>query len=219
MPLESQIQAEVDQLRDRFPATKDLYREVCVLLFFRYGVTPTANKLYGFVRKGSMSAPANALDAFWHDLREKSRVRIESPDIPAALLETVGETFSALWRQAQEYAECNFTQRMLEATEQVELLKSEAETTASRNLDMEAGIESLKLQLVEADQRAKDIERLRLTDCSTLAAQDKTITSLSAERDRLVKTLGVVSPNRRKFRQPNSSPATIASRSMTWPSP
>lgn len=31
--------------------------------------------------------------------------------------------------------------------------------------------------------------------------------------------LGVVSPNRRKFRQPNSSPATIASRSMTWPSP
>ena len=30
---------------------------------------------------------------------------------------------------------------------------------------------------------------------------------------------GVVSPNRRKFRQPNSSPATIASRSMTWPSP
>ena len=31
--------------------------------------------------------------------------------------------------------------------------------------------------------------------------------------------LGVVSPNPRKFRQPNSSPATMASRSMTCPSP
>src|SRR6266404_7551945 len=30
---------------------------------------------------------------------------------------------------------------------------------------------------------------------------------------------GGVSPNPRKFRQPNSSPATIASRSMTCPSP
>ncbi len=35
-----------------------LYREVCGLLFFRYGVTPTANKLYSLVRKGSMGTPA-----------------------------------------------------------------------------------------------------------------------------------------------------------------
>jgi hypothetical protein len=30
---------------------------------------------------------------------------------------------------------------------------------------------------------------------------------------------GVVSPNPRKFRHPNSSPATMTSRSMTCPSP
>jgi chromosome segregation ATPase len=35
--------------------------QVCVLLFFRHGITPTANKLYQLVRKGSMSAPADAV--------------------------------------------------------------------------------------------------------------------------------------------------------------
>ncbi|MFD2274300.1 DNA-binding protein [Undibacterium arcticum] len=54
-----------------FTQTQDLYREVCVLLFFRYGMTPTANKLYQLVRKGSMTAPAEALNKFWEDLREK----------------------------------------------------------------------------------------------------------------------------------------------------
>ena len=62
MSEESEIQAEVEALRERFSDTKALYREVCALLFFRYGITPTASKLYQHVRKGSMSAPAEALD-------------------------------------------------------------------------------------------------------------------------------------------------------------
>ncbi|GAB3552032.1 hypothetical protein GCM10027343_37040 [Noviherbaspirillum agri] len=53
-----------------------------MLLFFRYGITPTTNKLYQLVRKGSMSAPAEALNKFWEDLRDKSRVRIEHRDLP-----------------------------------------------------------------------------------------------------------------------------------------
>jgi hypothetical protein len=76
---------EIDRLREQFPHTQDLYREVCVLLFFRYGIIPTANKLYQLVRKGSMTAPAEALNKFWEDLREKSRVRIEHPDLPDSL--------------------------------------------------------------------------------------------------------------------------------------
>jgi hypothetical protein len=44
------LQADLAELRTRFPETRALYREVCGLLFFRYGVTPTANKLYGLVR-------------------------------------------------------------------------------------------------------------------------------------------------------------------------
>lgn len=62
------LQAE---LRGRFPDTRALYREVCCPLSCRDGVTPTANRLYGLVRKGSMSTPAEVLQQFWQQLRGK----------------------------------------------------------------------------------------------------------------------------------------------------
>lgn len=98
---EARLQSEIDALRAQYPETQDLYREVCVLLFFRHGMTPTANKLYQLVRKGSMSAPAEALARFWETLREKSRIRIEHPDLPEPLRDAAGEMVGALWQQAQ----------------------------------------------------------------------------------------------------------------------
>ena len=102
MSEESEIQAEVEALRERFSDTKALYREVCALLFFRYGITPTASKLYQHVRKGSMSAPVEALAKFWEDLRGKARVEIDHPDLPKALKEAVFQLFFFLWTQATE---------------------------------------------------------------------------------------------------------------------
>lgn len=46
MNTEIELQSDIETLRGRFTETKDLYREVCALLFFRYGITPTASKLY-----------------------------------------------------------------------------------------------------------------------------------------------------------------------------
>ena len=102
---EPRLQAEIEALRAQYPETQELYREVCVLLFFRHGMTPTANKLYQLVRKGSMSAPAEALSRFWETLREKSRIRIEHPDLPASLQDAAGEMVGALWQHAQAAAQ------------------------------------------------------------------------------------------------------------------
>ena len=99
-PNESQILADVAQLRDRFSHTQTLYKEVAALLFFRYGVTPTANKLYQLVRKGSMSAPAQALQTFWEDLRDKSRVRLDVADMPEELQTLTGDLLGRLWQEA-----------------------------------------------------------------------------------------------------------------------
>ncbi|MFT7324555.1 MAG: DNA repair exonuclease SbcCD ATPase subunit [Rhodoferax sp.] len=98
------LQAEIEILRSQHPETQVLYREVCILLFFRHGMTPTTNKLYQLVRKGSMSAPAEALQKFWGTLREKSRIRIEHPDLPDTLRDTAGEMVGALWQRAQDAA-------------------------------------------------------------------------------------------------------------------
>ncbi|WP_338911161.1 DNA-binding protein [Mycetohabitans rhizoxinica] len=77
--------------RDRCADTRALYREVCALLFFRYGVTPTANKLYSLVRKGSMATPADVLNRFWQDLRERTRVKIDHTDLPDAVKQVAAE--------------------------------------------------------------------------------------------------------------------------------
>ncbi|AKU11558.1 exopolysaccharide biosynthesis protein [Azoarcus sp. CIB] len=107
MNIDAQIREDIDALRETTSNTQDLYREVCALLFFRYGITPTANKLYQFVKKGSMSAPAEALARFWEELREKSRVRIEHPELPESLKVAAAEMVGRLWTEAQAQAkEC-----------------------------------------------------------------------------------------------------------------
>src|ERR1700720_4405409 len=90
-PLHADLAQDIEQLRTQFPRTQDLYREVCVLLFFRHGITPTANRLYRLVKKGRMRARAEALAPSWATLRDKTRVRIEHPALPAELQSATGE--------------------------------------------------------------------------------------------------------------------------------
>ncbi len=102
--LQAAMANDIAELRSRFPETRALYREVCGLLFFRYGVTPTANKLYSLVRKGSMGAPSEVLQAFWQELRERTRVTIDHPDLPDALKEIAAGAVQTIWQAANEAA-------------------------------------------------------------------------------------------------------------------
>lgn len=126
------MQGEIEDLRSHHPETQDLYREVCALLFFRYGITPTANKLYQLVRKGSMSAPAEALAKFWETLREKSRVRIEHPDLPEALRDAAGEMIGVLWQRSQASAQESFVQLRDEARAAVVAADATVQAAAAR---------------------------------------------------------------------------------------
>ncbi len=156
-PLE--IASEIERLRHEFPDTQALYREVCVLLFFRHGITPTANKLYQLVRKGSMSAPTEALRAFWVDLREKSRVRIENPDLPESLKTAAGELVATLWQQAQAASHAELAVFRAEANDSVRAAQSAqqaAEIEAARRSDELAAAQR---QTVELQERLLGLER------------------------------------------------------------
>jgi hypothetical protein len=171
---ETALDGDIERLREQFPQTQDLYREVCVLLFFRHGVTPTANKLYQLVRKGSMSAPAEALGLFWENLREKSRVRIEHPDLPDSLKTAAGELAAALWASARASAHEALASCELEARAKV---VQAAQELASVQLDRDA--DKIRLAdalraLSEAGQRISALEQsnagLKATEMA-LAAQ------------------------------------------------
>lgn len=159
MSTEAKIIAEIEALKVHGLETQDLYREVCTILFFRYGITPTANKLYQFVRKGSMSAPAEALARFWADLREKSRVRIEHPDLPEGLKAAAGELVASLWSQAQAGAQEGLAVFRQEAQDQVTISKQACEAADQARIDAQAETYLAQEALRGANERILQLER------------------------------------------------------------
>lgn len=156
---ENQIQADVDTLKTRFTNTQELYREVATVLFFRYGITPTANMLYQHVRKGSMSAPAEALNRFWADLREKSRVRIQAPDLPEGLATQAGELVATLWDQAQALAQDSLADLRHKVEAELMTLRTERDNAvatstaaAESNRQLQARVDALIQRLASTEQ-------------------------------------------------------------------
>jgi chromosome segregation ATPase len=155
---ETGISRDVDQLRERFPRTPDLYREVCALLFFRYGITPTTNKLYQLVRKGSMSAPTQALAAFWEELRAKSRTKIEHPELPEALGDLAGELVSALWTRAQATAHDATLAYRQEADAAVQAVQSERLAVETDNATLKQSMDHLQGQLNRVNRQVDTLQ-------------------------------------------------------------
>lgn len=183
--VEQQIQAEIESLRIKYPQTQDLYREACVLLFFRFGVTPTANKLYQFVRKGSMSAPAEALAKFWEALREKSRVRVEHPDLPDELRTAAGELTAVLWAKAQASAQEGLIVFRGEA--QAAVLEAQTARIAAEadrdTADREAN--ETRASLIEAGDRVRALEQQLAAERATRAALETQIKQAGQDAERL----------------------------------
>jgi uncharacterized protein YhaN len=158
-PDEARLAAEIDRLKGEFPRTRELYREVCALLFFRFGQTPTANRLYQLVRRGSMGTPAAVLGEFWAGLREKSRVRIEHPDLPADLGAAAGELVATLWTRATASA-----QAALDALrDEVEAQRVEAQQAVVAARDelgrTETALEQRTAALLAAQVEIRDLDR------------------------------------------------------------
>lgn len=186
---EQQLLSEIDQLRSQFTETQDLYREVCVLLFFRYGITPTANKLYQYVRRGSMSAPAEALNKFWIELREKSRVRIQRTDIPENITAVAGDLISTLWNEAQNAAQAGFSELIENATAEILKFKLETEIAKQDVAKSHQELNETLYKLENAINLMAEAEKIHVADTSALAAQEKALKTLQNERDHLERSL------------------------------
>ncbi|KAA0998146.1 ATPase [Paraburkholderia panacisoli] len=159
LPDETRLAAEIDRLKAEFPKTRELYREVCALLFFRFGITPTANRLYQLVKRGSMSTPTQVLGEFWTELRDKSRVRIEHPDLPADLGAAGGELVATLWTRATASAGT-----ALDALrDEVEAQRVEAQQAVAAARDelgrVETALEQRTAALLAAQVEIRDLDR------------------------------------------------------------
>jgi DNA repair exonuclease SbcCD ATPase subunit len=103
---DEEIARQVEVLKAQGKSTRELYQDVAGLLFFEFDITPTVNRLYKAVGKGSMSVPTEALRMFWREVREKyGRLRLEHVDLPGPMIRRFEELASATWQVALEHAE------------------------------------------------------------------------------------------------------------------
>lgn len=170
----STIQAEVERLRALAPDTKALYREVAAALFFRFGVPPTANRLFQLVGKGSMATAASVLARFWQDLREHSRLRLEHPGVPDPLRDVAGNLIGQVWTAAYDLAQQDLAGARAELSAQVEQARSEAERARLTATEAEGKIAQFSRTVEQLRKEVADRDGL-------LAARDGEISRLQVE--------------------------------------
>ncbi len=192
MSTESEIQSEIDSLKERFSETKALYREACALLFFRHGITPTASKLYQYVRKGSMSAPADALNKFWEELRGKARVQIDHPDLPDALKVAAADAVQTLWGQATELARTELASLRVEAQAESAKALADLEAERARSSGLDTRVQELLIRLedqgAQLQARSAELENERRAHAATTArteALQRQVGELQALQERV----------------------------------
>ncbi|ADG15623.1 conserved hypothetical protein [Paraburkholderia atlantica] len=169
------LEADIEVARQNAPDTQTLYREVCALLFFRYGETPTANRLYQLVRKGSMSAPAKALRDFWTDVRDKTRVDVGRPDLPPEVAAAAGEFAAQMWRLSSDAATAALDVFRQDADAQIAAAQEQAE---QRDRQRQEAVD-------EAEQAANDAATLR----TRIAGLEARIVELQTANDMLAAQL------------------------------
>jgi chromosome segregation ATPase len=153
------LETDIEALRERVPDTQELYREVCALMFFRYGETPTANKLYQLVRKGSMSAPAKALRDFWTEVRDKTRVDVGQPDLPPEVASAAGELAATLWRLSGDAANAA-----------LEVFRQDAQREIAEAREHARGLAAERdTAIAAAEQTSRDAANVRTENAKLLA--------------------------------------------------
>src|SRR5258705_3028349 len=180
-PDEARLAAEIDRLKVQFPKTRELYREVCALLFFRFGQTPTANRLYQLVKRGSRGTPAAVLGEFGAELVEKSRVRIEHPDLPADLRDAAGELVATLWTRATASAQAELDR--LRAEVEAQRTDAEQRVAAARGeLERtETALEQRTAALLAAQVEVRELEKAQAEGHAARQALEAEIVRLKSE--------------------------------------
>lgn len=182
---EATLIQDVESLRTQFPQAKDLYKEVCHLLFFKYEIQPTANRLYQLVRKGTMSLPADAINHFWHELRVQHSINVDHPGLPDTLREFAGEALTTLWKTALELAKQshNALQSEIDGLQDssrlaVENYKIQLQGLESVNAKLQGELKSLRKQLQQSEKKS-------LIDGQVLKTHKEALKTLQNEKSAL----------------------------------
>ncbi|SAL07766.1 ATPase [Caballeronia arationis] len=121
------------------------------------------------------------LAEFWAELREKSRVRIEHPDLPTELSEAAGELIGTLWTRAAASAHAELTS----LRDEVETRRAEAEqkiVAAREELGRtETALEQRTAALQAAQVEIRELERQQAHEAAARQALEAQVKRLGEE--------------------------------------
>lgn len=137
-------------------------RETATLLFFQYGIYPSAKVVHGYTQHGSMTDINGDLRDFWNDLRERSRVKIEAPMFPEPVANLFSDALAKVWELAMDKAHVALDGERQEAAEQVAQAQREAhESDRMRRIaedDAEASQSELRQEREKRETAEKKVE-------------------------------------------------------------
>ena len=182
---ESQLHLAVEKLRTQHQNTLDLYKAVAALLFFQYDSTPTTNRMYQLVRKGSMSAPAEALRLFWQELRERSQVRMENADIPQSLKKSAGVLIAQLWEEGLAQALQITEQNNQAIYAKLAFAQQEAAAATEESKKVQNALLIAQQQLQKQDATIENLEKNEQQNQLLIVKQEQQIQSLQQQKKEL----------------------------------
>lgn len=128
-----------------------------------------------------MSAPAEALNKFWLELRDKSRVRIECPDIPENIALVAGDLITNLWNEAQKAAQAGFSDLVDNAAAEILQFKMQCENAEQEKVKIELLVTEIQTKLENALNQLSETENLHMADMVALAVKEKSLKTLENE--------------------------------------
>ncbi|PNE59678.1 hypothetical protein A8H39_00575 [Paraburkholderia fungorum] len=150
---QEEIAREVERIKSQVDDTREIYRQVCRVLFLRFGVTPTANGLYQLVRKGTMGTPGAVLKEFWQEIQAKARIRIDRTDLRPELVDFAADMVGTLWERALADADAGLD---LERSQiRADRAQAEAEVLQAREEVLRKHAEVVRIETQLGDSRAE----------------------------------------------------------------
>lgn len=186
---QQEIAREVERIKSQVDDTREIYRQVCRLLFLRFGIIPTANGLYNHVRKGTMGTPGAVLKEFWQEIQAKSRIRIDRAGLRPELLDFAADMIGTLWERALADADAGLDLEraqiradraqaeadVLQAREEV--LRKDAEVVRGETLlsEARAEIRMLESRLAAALEGRRNLEQEVTTLREEIRSRDEAL--------------------------------------------
>ncbi|AEI82128.1 KfrA protein (plasmid) [Cupriavidus necator N-1] len=100
----------------------------------------------------SMGTPAEVLQAFWQELRGRTRVTIDHPDLPEALKDIAAEAVQTIWQAANEAATGELATLRAEARAAASAAEAERDAARADTAAAREDTAALSAQLEEARQ-------------------------------------------------------------------